>query len=60
VSYLQAQDGINSDLAGQTWGWGAYFRMQHLPLDPENFLSRRSLEDWRRGLDGERAKAATL
>ena len=34
--------------------------MQHLPLDPESFLSRRSLEDRRRGLDGQRAKAAAL
>jgi len=60
VSYLQAQDGINSDIARQSWSWGAYFRVQHLPLDPENFLSRRSLEDRRRGLDGQWAKAAAI
>jgi hypothetical protein len=60
VSYLQAQDGINSDLARQSWSRGAYFRVQHLPLDPENFLSRRSHEDWRGGLDGQRTQAAAL
>lgn len=34
--------------------------MQHLPSDPESFFPHRPHEDRRRGLDGQRAKAAAL
>ncbi len=58
MSCLQTQDGTGANLSRRAGFRGADLRVFDLPSYRESFFSRRSDEDRRRGLVGQRAKAA--